>query len=177
MAVLLTLQRVDLQLFYWCFQVSNREPVTALARLWSRSGDGHLHVLAPLLLILADTSGLQVLVCLSLALAIERPVYWLLKNSFQRYRPAEKVPGFRSAIEPSDRFSFPSGHSSAAFLLATVLFLVAGGPGWLLYGWASGVALSRVALGVHFPGDTLAGATIGATISIAVAACLGVLGA
>ena len=51
--------------------------------------------------------------------------------------------------------------------------IVFGGPFLTLYGWACGVGLSRVLLGKHFPGDTIAGALMGSDIIIVVASQLG----
>ena len=43
-----------------------------------------------------------------------------------------------------------------------------------MYLWAAGVGLSRVLLGVHFPGDILAGALMGSGIALFTAAQLGI---
>jgi len=62
----------------------------------------------------------------------------------------------------SDPHAFPSGHSARAFLLVVLGF--AYGPVWLgplLVVWAVLVALSRVALGVHYLFDVVAGAALG----------------
>lgn len=95
------------------------------------------------------------------ALLISHLVIQVLKRLVGRERPSEAVPG-RSVIANPDRFSFPSGHSASSLAIAlsyAVAFpgltvpLVALG---MLVGW------SRVALGVHYPGDVLAGQTIAA---------------
>ena len=52
--------------------------------------------------------------------------------------------------------------------------LVYGGPVLAMYLWAAGVGLSRVLLGVHFPGDILAGALMGSGIALFTAAQLGI---
>ena len=110
---------------------------------------------------------------LTLAFTIERAVYLVPKNGLQRRRPQEIMPSFSALVVPSDRFSVPSGHTSAAFCLATMTGIVFGGPFLTLYGWACGVGLSRVLLGAHFPGDTIAGAIIGSAIAMMVASQLG----
>ncbi len=81
-----------------------------------------------------------------------------------------KQPVFRRAGLESLKFgpswdtgldSFPSGHATASFAVAAVLARHFPRAGWLLYGAASFVALSRVARGSHFPTDVLAGVGLG----------------
>jgi undecaprenyl-diphosphatase len=105
--------------------------------------------------------GGKLFIAMALAFAVERPLYWALKNSFKRNRPPSAIPGYRSFIVPSDQFSFPSGHTSGAFVTATLLSAFYPSMAPLLYCWASLVAMSRVNLGVHFPSDTVAGAGMG----------------
>ena len=87
----------------------------------------------------------------------------ILKYSINRPRPfltysiIEKV---TSGASPS----FPSGHTSDAFALASAVSLI--WPKWYIiipsYFWAFAVGYSRMDLGVHYPVDVLAGAIIGA---------------
>jgi membrane-associated phospholipid phosphatase len=65
--------------------------------------------------------------------------------------------------------SFPSGHATASFAVAAVLARRFPRAGWLLYGAASVVALSRVARGSHFPTDVLAGVGLGLMVGYVVA--------
>nr|WP_228517557.1 phosphatase PAP2 family protein [Aliidiomarina indica] len=103
------------------------------------------------------------------AFAIEIPLFMGLKNLLRRDRPwlRRKV---KPVIKPADRFSFPSGHATAAFLFAALV--IASFPVWapLFYGWATLVAISRVALGVHYPSDVIAGAILGTAIAALVVA-------
>ncbi len=137
-------------------------------RMISSSGDGYLQVGAiALLTLLQYYPTAQLLLML---FALERILYWLLKNTLKRPRPQESFSSFQAVIEASDRFSFPSGHTSAAFLLSAVLspFFLTAGIYWmvpLLFLWATAIAVSRVLLGVHYPTDTLAGAALGLSVA------------
>ena len=82
-------------------------------------------------------------------------------------RAGAGVPGPRRVRMPSST-SFPSGHSAAAFAFATA---ISRDSPWLAVGLqflAVSVAYSRVHTGVHYPGDTVAGALIGASTGQAV---------
>ncbi len=158
MKLLNNLYRYDLRLLLWCSTNRHKKLATQLAKLISKTGDGYLQILIPLSVYFFEPKyGSDFLSYTALAFAIQLPIYWLLKNTLKRKRPPEIIPYFESSIIASDRFSFPSGHSAAAFLLANLTALFYGTIAWPLYLWASLVALSRVVLGVHFPTDILAG--------------------
>jgi len=72
-----------------------------------------------------------------------------------------------SIYRNTDPHSFPSGHAARAFLIAVVATALA--PLWLvilLWVWAPLVSLARVAMGVHYLSDVVAGALLGATIGL-----------
>ena len=145
-------------------QVRYRQRLTQVMATVSRTGDGPLYGVAAIAVWLADISSAErFCAALLLAFAIERPIYYLLKNSFKRNRPAQVVPGVIAVVVPADQFSFPSGHTSAAFCFATVAgMLLAGSCNPVLMGGR--YCLSRIVLAVHFPCDVLAGAIIGSTV-------------
>ena len=66
-------------------------------------------------------------------------------------------------VELHHHFSFPSGHSTAAFSMCLALAVIAARPRWafLLAITASLMAFSRVYLSQHFTEDILAGAALG----------------
>ncbi len=87
----------------------------------------------------------------------------IMKYSVKRTRPFITYPDIEK-VTSGGSYSFPSGHTSDAFSLATSVTIAY--PKWYIivpaYGWASAVAYSRMDLGVHYPSDVLAGAVIGA---------------
>jgi undecaprenyl-diphosphatase len=57
--------------------------------------------------------------------------------------------------------SFPSDHASAAFGIAYAVFLYDRVAGGLFLAGAAAIAIGRVVVGVHYPGDVAAGALVG----------------
>ena len=86
-----------------------------------------------------------------------------LKYAFDRERPYIKYPDKIHPIDPENSPSFPSGHTTAAFSLATSLSITY--PKWYVVApsaiWACGVGLARMNQGVHYPSDVITGAAIG----------------
>jgi undecaprenyl-diphosphatase len=79
-----------------------------------------------------------------------------VKRAIGRPRPTRSIVG-ASLIEAPDRFSFPSGHSAAAMAVALGYALAFPHMSLPLVILAATVGLSRVVLGVHFPGDVFVG--------------------
>lgn len=117
-------------------------------------------------------------VSLSATLAASAVVVFILKAIIRRPRPYLVVPGVHALVfeAPTD-FSCPSGHSAGSFTFAMFVAVVLvsharrssnkkkrrialSGVALLC---ALGIAMSRCALGVHFPFDILFGAALGST--------------
>ena len=85
-----------------------------------------------------------------------------IKFTVRRRRPAGEWGGIYRNTDPH---SFPSGHAARSFLIAVLT--VGLGPAWLavlLCVWAPLVSLARVAMGVHYLSDVVAGALLGAVL-------------
>lgn len=163
MRLLETIHNLDLRTFEWCLKRKNRILAITISRASSRSADGPLYILTGVLVLLLQEWYLACL--MAGGFLAERSCYTLFKGFFKRNRPPAAIPGFCSVIEPTDQFSFPSGHTSAAFLVACIFASAFPWAAWLLYPWAITVGISRVVLGVHFPSDVIAGAGLGYTLA------------
>jgi undecaprenyl-diphosphatase len=103
-----------------------------------------------------------------LALALSQP----LKRLCRRSRPASGPGGFAALVEIPDAFSFPSGHTAVAFAIAVALSQEGNGLGLLALGLATGIGISRIYLGAHYPLDVAAGVLLGTGAGLAVKAWL-----
>jgi undecaprenyl-diphosphatase len=86
----------------------------------------------------------------------------VIAEVWDRARPYEAHPGAAHLfISPSSDPSFPSDHATAAFAIAVSIWLRNRKAGWLALALAMILAVARVAVGVHYPSDVIAGALIG----------------
>lgn len=119
--------------------------------------------------------GLMVSVMIAVMIvAVDQMCASVIRPLAERLRPSNPdspvsalvtlVNGYRGG-----RYGFPSCHAANTFALATLLSLVFRSRRitlWLM-AWSLFVGLSRVYLGVHYPGDILGGCAIGALVAAA----------
>jgi membrane-associated phospholipid phosphatase len=87
-----------------------------------------------------------------------------IKQLVGRRRP--ELPGLPPLTSTPTALSFPSAHASTSFAGAGC-YVRLGVPTAPLYVLATGLALSRLYLGVHYPSDVLAGVALGGLIGVA----------
>ena len=113
---------------------------------------------------------------LTAAQAVNLGITAVLKRAINRPRPYTALADVsardrhHTGDDIFDPYSFPSGHASSAFVIATSLSLSY--PEWYVIvpsaAWASAMGLTRVWHGVHYPSDVLVGAAIGTASGVAV---------
>lgn len=89
-----------------------------------------------------------------------------LKTLIARARPCWIDQSISLLIQNPTDFSFPSGHTLAAFAAATTVYLFYKRVGLFLLAWAALIAFSRLYLFVHYPSDVLGGAALGILIAM-----------
>ncbi len=96
------------------------------------------------------------------SLLLSAAISGIIKKAVKEPRPFVTYPEIQKLTKAGSE-SFPSGHTTDAFSLATSLTLAY--PKWYVavpaYTYASAIGYSRMHLGVHYPGDVIAGALIG----------------
>lgn len=138
---------------------SGRGWLKKIAAFFAHSGDSWFWVLGLLIIYiffppLRQTALRYISSILSLAVLV-----LAIKFLVRRQRPQGE---WGAIYRRTDPHSFPSGHAARATLLA-VLGLGWGPPLWggSLLVWAPLVCVARVALGLHYFSDILAGAVLG----------------
>lgn len=90
-----------------------------------------------------------------------------LEYAINRKRPFvdKKIKALGNHFVPTP--SFPSGHATISFALATSVTLTFPCIGWIMFIPAVFVAFGRVYVGVHYLSDVVVGALLGAGVSLA----------
>ena len=132
----------------------------------SRLGNGILwYVLILALPVLYGAAAVKPAIVMALTGVLGVVLYTLLKRLFVRERPFITHAAINQAAAPLDRYSFPSGHTLHAVSFTWQACAHFPELAWVLLPLTALIAGSRVVLGLHYPTDVLAGASIGAALA------------
>lgn len=119
-----------------------------------------------LILMGKDKRKVGVLMLLSLGLEAST-CNLVIKPAVARVRPND-AHGLEITIDRPTDYSFPSGHTAAAFAAASSMYMSNRKPGlWMIY-LAAVMGFSRIYLLVHYPMDVIAGAALGIVSAISI---------
>lgn len=140
-------------------------PLRTLAVFFAHSGDSWFWWLGLILLWwFGDSFWKQWAVVVLIGILGLAALVLGIKFLVRRRRPEGEWGGIYRNTDPH---SFPSGHAARAFFIA--ILAIGLGPAWLavlLCVWAPLVSLARVAMGVHYISDILAGAVFGILVGL-----------
>jgi membrane-associated phospholipid phosphatase len=162
-------ERVDLAVYAAVAAADTPRLDRAMRRLSHAADYSRLSVAAGLLLALAGgpagrrAAGSGLASVAATATVVNLVVKPLGRRPRPDRAPAE-IPTVSQIRMPASR-SFPSGHTAAAVAFATGVARVMPVAGVPMHALAALVGYSRVHTGVHYPGDVMAGALIGAMIA------------
>ncbi len=138
----------------------NPGALRAFAMLFAHSGDSWFWVMGIFgVWFSANQYWKSRALILGLSVVVTAVLVLTVKFTVRRRRPEGE---WGVIYRSTDPHSFPSGHAARSFMLAVLAIGL--GPTWfaiILALWAPLVGLARVAMGVHYVSDVLAGALIG----------------
>lgn len=138
--------------------------VTHVMKALTRLADPPVVTVMGISMIASGTrTGLKLGVRLGIATLLATALTQVLKRLLKRQRPDVRMSDFQALAKNPDAFSFPSGHTAAAFAVAWALAGNSTPATATCFTLASGVGFSRIYLGAHFPFDVVVGALIGSS--------------
>jgi undecaprenyl-diphosphatase len=145
---------------------ARQRPVLLLLQAVSWLGNGVFwYALMLALLVASPAEAALPVLHMAFAGAVCACCYKMVKHTTVRVRPYEVNPLVLARAAVLDRFSFPSGHTLHAVGFSLVACSYYPGLEIVLWPFTLLTAVSRVALGLHYPSDVVAGGALGALIA------------
>lgn len=164
------ISELDGRILLWIQENIRSDLLTPIVKAITYLGNrGALMIAAALVLMLIPKTRRLGFLCGAALIANVVINNLILKNAVARIRPYEAVEGLQRIVGRQRDYSFPSGHTSAGFSAASVIYMETrrriGIPVAIL---ALLIGLSRLYVGVHYPTDVLAGLISGTLIGVTV---------
>ncbi len=161
--------RLDRRIYQWVQRLPPSPADQGLRRLSRAANKGRLWFVVAAVIGARKGTGRRAAVRAVGSLAVSSAFTNVVaKQVFDRVRPDyEGLAPLRRLRRAPITSSFPSGHSASAGAFATAVAMESPLLGAAVAPLAAAVAYSRVHVGVHYPGDVLAGAALGSGIALA----------
>lgn len=157
---------IEFDILYWFQSISNSILDNIMIGFTSLGNAGILWILLSIIFICTKKYRMCG-ITMSLALIFSLIMCnGFMKNLVARDRPCWIDPSVQLLIKNPTDFSFPSGHTSASFAAAVVIFMYHKKAGIVALIVAANIAISRIYLFVHFPTDVLASLVLGSLYGV-----------
>lgn len=159
----------DQRLFLWLNNHFQNKMVFLIMQFFTQLGSLLFAAIIPVILYKFWNGRFEETALLMLgSLLVSQFFVHTIKRMVNRPRPFVVLEKAISKIRPTCKYSFPSGHTCAAFSMALVMERALPGTAIMFYPAAVMVGISRVYLGAHYPSDVIVGGVI-AYISLMIA--------
>ena len=163
------LQNLDKTILLWIHKYLSNDVFDWLMPLITEQDNWILPILVLIFYLgfKAEKRGKITLVLLILTIILTDSICaQILKPFFERIRPSHmNMEGLNLLVSKGGKWSMPSNHASNMFSLAVILSYFFGRFKLILFCLAIIIGISRVYVGVHYPGDVMIGALVGYSIS------------
>ena len=151
---------LDLALVRWVHKYES-SIITAMMRAITHLGDGYTWTLFALTVAFFERSFTGIGFSLGYAALAGSLTAKGIKHQIRRRRPHRHLTELTPLVKIPDPWSFPSGHTSAAFAVFGLLLMWGSPFAYLALSIASLIGISRIYLRAHFPTDVIVGAALG----------------
>ncbi|MGF7059389.1 phosphatase PAP2 family protein [Brassicibacter mesophilus] len=156
----------DKKLFYFINKNISCSFLNRIMPFITELGGAIFSSILPLLLIIINAGKSRILGIEILAsLSVSQVFVQLLKRMLTRERPYNILQNINTFGIKLKDYSFPSGHTTASFSMATILSLYMPQMMMLFVIAAFVVGISRIYLAVHYPSDVFVGIILGTASS------------
>lgn len=152
---------MDMNILKMIQRIHNRLLDSIMVFITSLGDNGFIWIMISVILISLKKyrkCGVRVIIALLLSVFF---VNVIMKNLFSRSRPCWVDKSINLKVKNPKDYSFPSGHTSASFAAAIVIFFNYRTGGIIALILASLIGFSRMYLFVHYPSDVLVGGILG----------------
>jgi len=156
---------IDHTVFYFFNQTISNPVLDDVIKFFYIIPGKILIYLIPTILLFVGRKRLRLSALILLAsFGVTSGLYKTIKYFVQRPRPFHVLKDVNLVLGEHGGYSFPSGHSSTSFCIATVIAMRYPKFRYPAFIAAALVALSRPYVGVHYPSDILVGGMLGTLI-------------